>query len=70
MAFSKFNKNQWQFNSKLFLKKKNKQQFPGGPVVSTPYSPAKGLSSVPGQGTKVLQAVQPKEKEKKKNFKK
>ena len=35
-------------------------------MVSTPYSPAKGLSSVPGQGTKVLQAVQPKEKEKKK----
>lgn len=35
-------------------------------MVSTPYSPAKGLSSVPGQGTKVLQAVQPKEKEKNK----
>lgn len=27
--------------------------------------PAKGSSSVPGQGTKILQAVQPKEKEKK-----
>lgn len=33
-------------------------------MVSTLFSPAKGLSSVPGQGTKILQAVQPKEKEK------
>ena len=42
-------------------------EFPGGPVIRTWYIHCQGLSSIPGQGTTILQAVQPSQK-KKKNF--
>ena len=40
-------------------------EFPGGPVIRTWYIHCQGLSSIPGQGTTILQAVQPSQKKKK-----
>ena len=36
--------------------------FPGDPVVKTPHSTASGVGSIPGWGTKIPHATQPKNK--------
>ena len=51
--------------SLLFLSKTS-QDFPGGPVVKTPCFQCRGMGSIPGQGTKIPQAVWPKKKKKRK----
>ena len=33
------------------------KEFPGGPVVRTPHFHCRGPGSIPGQGTKILQAT-------------
>ena len=40
-------------------------EFPGSPVVSTGHLNHMGLGSIPGPGTKIPQATQPKKKKKK-----
>ena len=40
--------------------------FPGGPVVKTSHYNAVGKGSIPGQGTKISHASQPKNKQQKK----
>ena len=37
-------------------------EFPGGPVIRTLHFHCQGLCSIPGQGTKIPQATQPKTK--------
>ena len=39
-------------------KKHSAREFPGGPVVRTPCFHCGGVGSIPGQGTKIPQAVQ------------
>ena len=39
------------------------REFPGGPVVRTHAFIAKGVGLIPGQGTKILQVMQPERKE-------
>ena len=41
------------------------REFPCGPVVRTRYFHCHGLGSIPGQGTKILQAIQQGQKKKK-----
>ena len=40
-------------------------EFPGSPVVSTGHLNRVGIGSIPGPGTKIPQAAQPKKKKKK-----
>ena len=40
-------------------------EFPGSPVVSTGHLNRVGIGSIPGPGTKIPQAAQPKKKRKK-----
>ena len=42
------------------------REFPCGPVVRTRYFHCHDLGSIPGQGTKILQAIQQGQKKKKK----
>ena len=44
------------------------REFPGGPVVRTWHSHCQGPGSIPGQGTKILQAEWGGQKKKKKKF--
>ena len=43
------------------------RDFPGGPVVNDPPSDARGVSSIPGQGTKIPHGQKTKTKQKQKN---
>ena len=47
------------------VKKLVRQEFPGSPVVSTGHLNRVGIGSIPGPGTKIPQAAQPKKKKKK-----
>ena len=48
-------------NYHLYVKKLN---FPGGPVVKTLHFQCRGTGSIPGPGTKILQAMQQGQKKK------
>ena len=48
-------------------KRKAEGGFPGGPVVRTPHFHCRGPGSIPGQGTKILQAERRGKKKKKKS---
>ena len=45
------------YNGMLFNLKKERRDFPGGPVVKNPPCNAGDVGSIPGQGTKILHAV-------------
>ena len=44
------------------------RDFPGGPVVNNPPSDARGVSLIPGQGTKIPHGQKTKTKQKTKNI--
>ena len=44
----------------IIKKKMCNRDFPGGQMVKTSHSSAGGLSSIPGQGAKILNALRPK----------
>ena len=58
-------KNIYILNFKNTLNKKYFGEFPGGPVVRT-WCTAVGPGSIPGQGTKIVQATRHTQKKKKK----